>query len=60
MSSILTEKFNFQTSQEIYSFILISFIIAYFLFCGNFAMFGCADCMEAVEDTDNEVIIIKN
>lgn len=39
-SSVLTDKFGFSMSQEIYAGVLAVFFVSYFLFCGNFKMFG--------------------
>mmetsp|Transcript_35851 Transcript_35851/g.54979 ORF Transcript_35851/g.54979 Transcript_35851/m.54979 type:complete len:102 (+) Transcript_35851:1523-1828(+) len=45
-SSYLTQMFGFTVSQEIYCFILFLFWGTYFLFCGNFKMFGAASAPE--------------
>ena len=42
VSSYLTDKYGFTTSQEVYTAYLTIFFIAYFFTCGNFSMFGKA------------------
>ena len=53
-SSILTDSFGFQTSQEIYTFFLIVYAALYFTTCGNFSMFTSVRIID-----EQEVKMIK-
>ena len=57
VSSYLTDKFNFQYSQEIYGGVLAVFFILYFLFCGNFVMFTPDPIQLQDEESDDKVLM---
>ena len=56
-SSLLTEYFGFQVSQEIYCLVLTIFFSSYFVLCGNFSMFGSAEVSEFAEPEEVQVLI---
>lgn len=58
VSSYLADTYNFQTSQESFSFLLFIFFISYFFSCGNFKMFSRPKSQIDEEDMEQKSNLI--
>ena len=55
LSQYLITIFGFQKAYEYYSHYLMFYCLLYFMFAGNFAMFGCPCCTYHDESDDEEI-----
>jgi len=55
LSQTLITYYGFQTAYEIFSNYLMLYCLLYFLFAGNFEIFGCPCCSHHEESDDDEI-----
>lgn len=58
MAANLAHYYNFKVAQDVYAVLLMIFVILYFLFAGNFAIFGKAN--QTLTEEDEQARFIKS